>query len=240
MAQQIQIRRDTAANWASANPVPAQGELCYETDTGVLKIGDGSSTYGILAEFTSGGGGGGATNLSWIAATSVVASSTGTDATLTVVDGSNPGLMAPLDKVKLDAITAGADLDDLTDVNAPTPANGEVLTWDSTPGEWVAAALPAATVPQTQAGASDTLAAGDLDRLTMYSEAAAVTVTVPTGTFAAGDWFLLQPLGAGGLSLSTVGITVNGATPMTAVAQNEGLMIVFTAANTISVFGGTA
>ena len=29
-------------------------------------------------------------------------------------------------------------LDDLTDVNAPTPSDGDVLTWDSTPGEWVA------------------------------------------------------------------------------------------------------
>jgi hypothetical protein len=31
-------------------------------------------------------------------------------------------------------------LDDLTDVNAPSPSNNDVLTWDSTPGEWVAAA----------------------------------------------------------------------------------------------------
>lgn len=36
--------------------------------------------------------------------------------------------------------TTPTDLDDLTDVNAPTPANGDVLTWDSTPGEWVPAA----------------------------------------------------------------------------------------------------
>lgn len=28
-------------------------------------------------------------------------------------------------------------LDDLGDVNAPTPANNDFLTWDSTPGEWV-------------------------------------------------------------------------------------------------------
>lgn len=31
-------------------------------------------------------------------------------------------------------------LDDLTDVNAPTPADGDVLTWDSGAGEWVPAA----------------------------------------------------------------------------------------------------
>lgn len=36
--------------------------------------------------------------------------------------------------------TTPTDLDDLTDVNAPSPANGDVLTWDSTPGEWIASA----------------------------------------------------------------------------------------------------
>lgn len=32
-----------------------------------------------------------------------------------------------------------ASLDDIPDVNAPSPSDGDVLTWDSTPGEWVAA-----------------------------------------------------------------------------------------------------
>jgi hypothetical protein len=56
---QIQIRRDTAANWASVNPTPAQGEMCYEVDSGVLKIGDGATSYTALAAFSAGGGGGG-------------------------------------------------------------------------------------------------------------------------------------------------------------------------------------
>jgi hypothetical protein len=34
-------------------------------------------------------------------------------------------------------------IDDLSDVNAPSPSNGDVLTWDSTPGEWVASAAGA-------------------------------------------------------------------------------------------------
>jgi hypothetical protein len=38
-------------------------------------------------------------------------------------------------------ITPGSiSLDDLTDVNAPTPADGDVLVYDQTAGEWVAAA----------------------------------------------------------------------------------------------------
>ena len=32
------------------------------------------------------------------------------------------------------------NLDDLDDVNAPSPALGNVLTWDDTPGEWIASA----------------------------------------------------------------------------------------------------
>ncbi|MCJ7676824.1 MAG: hypothetical protein MUO35_03790 [Anaerolineales bacterium] len=31
-------------------------------------------------------------------------------------------------------------LDDLTDVNAPAPADDDVLTWDDGAGEWIAAA----------------------------------------------------------------------------------------------------
>lgn len=51
MAQQIQLRRDTAANWSSANPVLASGEIGFESDTGKLKIGNGSSAWSALAYF---------------------------------------------------------------------------------------------------------------------------------------------------------------------------------------------
>lgn len=101
------------------------------------------------------------------------------------------------------------------------------------------AELAAMAVPQTVADATDTLAAADARRLTLYSSASAVTVTVPTSTFAAGDWFLLQSTGAGGLSLSTVGITLNGSSPSVGCAQNEALLVIVTGTNTISVLGGT-
>ncbi len=48
MANKIQIRRDTAANWTSANPTLSQGEQGYETDTGKLKIGNGSTAWTSL------------------------------------------------------------------------------------------------------------------------------------------------------------------------------------------------
>ncbi len=50
----IKFRRDTAANWAQANPVLAQGEPGFEHDTGLLKIGNGSSTW-LELDYSSGG-----------------------------------------------------------------------------------------------------------------------------------------------------------------------------------------
>jgi hypothetical protein len=49
MAVRIQFRRGTAAEWVSANPTLAAGELGYETDTSAIKIGDGSSVWTSLA-----------------------------------------------------------------------------------------------------------------------------------------------------------------------------------------------
>lgn len=47
----IQLRRGSAAQWAADNPVLASGEPGYATDTGVLKIGDGSTAWNSLAAF---------------------------------------------------------------------------------------------------------------------------------------------------------------------------------------------
>ncbi len=59
MATQIQLRRDTAANWTSTNPTLAQGEPGLETDTGKIKYGNGSSAWVALPYRASGGATGG-------------------------------------------------------------------------------------------------------------------------------------------------------------------------------------
>ena len=45
----VQVRKDTASNWTTANPTLAVGEFGFETDTGKLKIGDGSTAWTSLA-----------------------------------------------------------------------------------------------------------------------------------------------------------------------------------------------
>lgn len=47
----IQQRRDTAANWASVNPVLADGEMGFIHDTGRFKIGNGSARWNDLDDF---------------------------------------------------------------------------------------------------------------------------------------------------------------------------------------------
>ena len=49
----IQIRRDTAANWKSVNPILLSGEWALETDTKKMKIGDGSTAYNALPYSTA-------------------------------------------------------------------------------------------------------------------------------------------------------------------------------------------
>lgn len=67
MAVRLQVRRDTAANWTSANPTLATGEIGFETDTGKFKFGDGSTGWSSLTYFEAGAGGGGGGGVSSVA-----------------------------------------------------------------------------------------------------------------------------------------------------------------------------
>lgn len=51
MADVIQLRRDTAANWTATNPTLHQGEKGIENDTGKEKTGDGVTAWNSLGYF---------------------------------------------------------------------------------------------------------------------------------------------------------------------------------------------
>lgn len=48
MAFKWQLRSDTSANWTTANPILAAGEMVIESDTKRLKIGNGTTAYASL------------------------------------------------------------------------------------------------------------------------------------------------------------------------------------------------
>jgi hypothetical protein len=49
----IRLRRDTAANWTGTNPVLALGEAGVETNTRLMKVGDGATAWASLGYVTA-------------------------------------------------------------------------------------------------------------------------------------------------------------------------------------------
>lgn len=54
----IQVRRDTQANWLSADPVLLHGELGIVTDQAQLKVGDGTTVFSLLPAYNLNDNGG--------------------------------------------------------------------------------------------------------------------------------------------------------------------------------------
>ena len=61
MANRIQLRRDTTANWNNIDPVLADGEPGYDIVTNEIRIGNGSDAWSELSGNTISGGGGSST-----------------------------------------------------------------------------------------------------------------------------------------------------------------------------------
>ena len=49
----FKFRRNLASYWKKKNPVLAEGEPCFELDTGKLKIGNGTTAYNDLSYINS-------------------------------------------------------------------------------------------------------------------------------------------------------------------------------------------
>ena len=121
---QIKLRRDTAANFTSANPVLGVGEPAYETDTKKLKIGDGTTAYTQLEYFSAGGGG--STNISATLPLKIVDGVISLEVdgqTIQIVDGK---LHANLDELGNEVNSLTGDVSDLS--GRVTAAEADILT----------------------------------------------------------------------------------------------------------------
>lgn len=115
MADIVQLRRDTAANWTSANPTLANGEQGYETDTAKMKVGDGVTTWTSLAYFAGSGG-----STTWVGLTDTAGSITA----LQLVRGNSGGTALEMIAQSTLKIDDFGTPDDNTDLNATTGVHG--------------------------------------------------------------------------------------------------------------------
>jgi hypothetical protein len=125
---QIQVRRGTASQWTSANPTLASGEWGFESDTGKVKIGNGSTAWnslgytgaGTVTSITAGTGlsGGTITSTGTIAIDTATTVDVSTAQTLT-----NKTLTDPKINLAFDAETAS--------FTAVLANNGQVVTMDN-------------------------------------------------------------------------------------------------------------
>jgi hypothetical protein len=93
VADIIQLRRDTLANWTSVNPILAEGEIGYVLDGAsgeVIKIGDGITAF-LSLPYLATGGSGGATD--FIDLGDVPSSYTGQAGKSVVVNNTEDGLI---------------------------------------------------------------------------------------------------------------------------------------------------
>ena len=130
MTWTIKLKRGTATEWTSGNPTLENGEPGYETDTGKIKYGDGSTAWTSLAYFTVSGAGGGSytdtsvdTHLNQSSATTgQVLSWDGSDYSWVAQSGGGGG--------------SYTDTSVDTHLNQGTATTGQVLSWDGSDYSW--------------------------------------------------------------------------------------------------------
>lgn len=91
-----------------------------------------------------------------------------------------------------------------------------------------------------QSGTTYTLAASDLNKIVTTSNGSAVTITVPSGVFSAGDQIHIAQLGDGQVTLTDNGTsTVNAANGKKLRTKYSVATVICTASNTFLVIGDT-
>lgn len=131
-SQKVQLRRDTSSNWTTGNPILLSGEMGFETNTTKFKIGNGSTPWNSLAYSPV------------VDAGSLPVLGVGT--TGNYVAGVSAGTGITVTHVPSEGSTAtvalNATLDNLSNVNVPSPTNGHFLKYVSSASEWQSASVP--------------------------------------------------------------------------------------------------
>lgn len=171
----LTFRKGTAAAWTSANPVLASGEPGYETDTGKLKIGDGTTAWNSRAYATPGA----ATEAlaGWVELASNAETVTGTDA----VRATHPAGV----KAAIDARVASTTVVGMSELATNTETvTGTSTTLVTTPAG-VAAAIAAGagfSLPQLVKGKVNQTSTGWTQATGTATDLTGVTLTLTLDT----------------------------------------------------------
>jgi hypothetical protein len=148
----IQFRKGTASAWTSANPILASGELGFETDTGRIKIGNGSTAWTSLTYSPQG-------NLDANARVGVRKNSTGSTflrRRINLIEGSNITLTVADDSTNEEV--------DITIAGATPGAVATDVLWDAK-GD-LAAGTGANTAAKLTVGANEKILKADSTQTT--------------------------------------------------------------------------
>jgi hypothetical protein len=225
MPVQIQFRRDTESNWTSNNPTLASGEMGIETDTDQFKIGDGSTVWSSLAYGGIVGPAGVTTAtspLAYNAGTQTVSidlsaydTSTEVDGKITALVDSAPGTLDTLNEL---AAALGDDANFATTVTNSLAGKQAIVSGvsDTEIGylDGVSSAIQtqldtkALLTPAVNAKTgSYSLVVGDSGEFITCS--GTFSITIPSGTFAAGDRVDFVNIGTGVITFTGSGVTIN-------------------------------
>lgn len=95
-----------------------------------------------------------------------------------------------------------------------------------------------------QTGTSYTLAAADASKVVTASNASAITITVPSGVYVAGDIITVIQIGAGQVTFAASGTTITSTGATAAApsirAQYAAAQVICTASNTFTIVGDIA
>lgn len=174
----IQLRRDTATNWTSANPVLAAGEIGLETDTDQFKVGDGTTAWSSLPYGGIQGPAGADGVDGVVAATAPITY----DALTSTVGIDQTGISITASQLS-DVTATAAELNILDGVTATATELNYVDGVTSNVQTQLDAKAAIVNTSKVESGSTYTLAVGDINKPVVTNPSGPMTITVPANTF---------------------------------------------------------